>query len=100
MSSDSNNESEDELKNACLCPPHDFKSKKGKVASFILPPFKGKIAEIKKGSRGVGSGQDTAWVVKDVRLRVTCSTSVKEGEVTAPREGQSGREGHLLSWCN
>lgn len=72
----------------------------GEGSDIHLAPFKEKIAEIKKGSRGVGSGQDTAWVVEDVRLRVTCSTRVKEGEVTAPRERQSGREGHLLFLCN
>lgn len=72
---------------------------KRKIVSFFAP-FKGKIAESKKGRRGVGSGQGAARVVKDVRLQVTCSRRVREGEVTAPRERQSGREGHLLFLCN
>lgn len=59
--------------------------------SCVLPTtVKEKIAEIKKGSRGVGSGQDTAWAVKDVRLRVMCPTKGEGGEVTAPREAEKG----------
>lgn len=61
------------------------------IVSYF-PPFETKIVENKKGRRGIGSGQDTDPMVKDVRLQVTCWRRVREGGgLIAPRERQTDR---------